>query len=79
MNDQLQQFARQTLNVGLSLLTENHLKTFKLMYGRDNGKRSVDDVVAMPIEDVVKEIPSDKLDLAMQQVQHSLEKLETAQ
>ena len=75
MNDQLQNFARQTLNEGLNNLPLDWQNLFKLMYGRNNGKRSVEDSKLMSIQDVINEIPSEKLDWAMQQVQRSIEKL----
>ena len=53
MNKQLQDFARAELKTGLAELPEENHRTFKLMYARDNGKRSVVDAVAMQINDVV--------------------------
>jgi hypothetical protein len=43
MNKQLQDFARAELKTGLAELPEENHRTFKLMYARDNGKRSVVD------------------------------------
>ncbi len=74
MNDQLQAFARQELKDGLAQLEEGHHRMFKQMYARDDGKRTVEDAVAMDINTVVDEMPDDKLDWAMQQVQRSLTK-----
>lgn len=68
MNEQLQRFARATLKDGLAKLPESNQRLFKLMYGRANGRRSVEDAEAMDIGAVVDEIPSDRLDWAMQQV-----------
>jgi hypothetical protein len=78
MNNQLQDYAREQLKAGLAQLPENWQRTFKLMYGRDNGKRSVENTVALPINDVVDIMPEDKLDWAMQQVENSLKKLALA-
>jgi len=75
MNEQLQSFARATLKEGLSMLPEENHRVFKLMYARDNGKRSVEDSVAMPINDVVDLMPDHQPDLAMQQVQSTLDKI----
>jgi len=75
MNEQLQNFARQTLMDGLEGLPSDWQRTFKLMYGRKNGKRSLEDTELMPISEVVAEIPSEKLDLAMLQVEASKRKL----
>jgi hypothetical protein len=75
MNKQLQDFARAELKTGLAELPEENHRTFKLMYARDNGKRSVVDAVAMPINDVVDLMPPEQLDWAMQQVQASLDKM----
>ena len=75
MNEQLQSFARQTLKDGLGQLPDKQQEIFKLMYARDNGKRSVEDSLAMQIDDVIDCVPAEKLDWAMQQVQRSLDKL----
>ena len=72
MNEQLQTFARNALKAGLAELPESWQNTFKLMYARDNGKRSVDEALAIPINQVVDEMPADNLDWAMQQVNTSL-------
>lgn len=76
MNEQLQEFARSSLKDGLGKLPEQNQRMFKLMYARDNGKRSVEDAEAMSIDDVVDAMPSDKLDWAMQQVENSLSKMD---
>ncbi len=76
MNNQLQAFARQTLKDGLDRLPAGWQRKFALMYGRQGGKRSVADTEAMSIYDVVDEIPGDKLDWAMEQVENSLRKLD---
>lgn len=78
MNSKLQDFAREQLKAGLAQLPETWQRTFKLMYGRGNGKRSVQDTVALQINDVVDIMPEDKLDWAMQQVENSLKKLASA-
>ncbi|WP_019101462.1 hypothetical protein [Chromobacterium haemolyticum] len=75
MNTQLQEFARITLKNGLGKLPESNINMFKLMYGRANGERSVEDAKGMSIDDVISEIPADRLDWAMTQVQNSLDKL----
>lgn len=75
MNEQLQSYARNALLEGLHQLPESHQEFFKLMYARDDGKRSVEDAKAMPIEDVVAAMPDNKLDWAMQQVQNSINKI----
>lgn len=71
MNKQLQDYARKQIKEGLLQIPEWH-RTFKLMYGRDNGRRSVEDAVSLPINDIVDSIPEDKLDWAMQQVSNSI-------
>jgi hypothetical protein len=75
MNDQLQQFARAQITEGLADLPPGWVRIFKLMYGRNDGRRSVDDAIAMDISEIVAQIPSYKLDWAMQQVENSLAKL----
>ena len=79
MNKQLQDFARAELKTGLAELPEENHRTFKLMYARDNGKRSVVDAVAMQINDVVDLMPPEQLDWAMQQVKASLDKMPNAE
>lgn len=68
--------ARQTLEEQLSLLLIDWQNKFKWMYGRDKGRRSLEESTAMSIADVIKEMPTDKLDWAMNQVRNSLKKLE---
>lgn len=75
MNPQLQDFARTKLKTDLATLPESNQRIFKLMYGRDDGRRSVADAEAMPIGDVVDAMPEDRLDWAMTQVANSLAKV----
>lgn len=75
MNEKLQTFARTTLVESLVKLPEGWQDKFKMMYARNNGKRSVEDAKAMDMADVVAEMPGEKLDWAMQQVENSLAKL----
>ncbi len=74
MNDDLKGFARQYLLDGLQQLPIEWQEKFKLMYGRNNGKRSVNNAKLMDIESVIDEIPDEKLDWAMQQISNSLKK-----
>lgn len=74
MNQQLQDFARKTLIEGLLQLPDGWQEQFKLMYARNNGKRTVEDAKALPLAQVIAQIPADKLDWAMTQVQNSLNK-----
>jgi hypothetical protein len=75
MNKDLQAYARDQLKRGLSHLPEDQQRMFKLMYARDNGKRTVEEAEATPIDDVVDAMHESKLDWAMRQVSHSLDKL----
>ena len=72
MNKQLEDFARANIKEGLAKLPESNQRTFKLMYARENGRRSVGDAVAMQINDVVDIMESEKLDWALTQVQRSV-------
>lgn len=74
MNQMLQNFARQYLKDGLEKLPAENLRIFALMYGRKDGRRSVDDAVAMPLHAVVDEMKPEQLDTAMDQVRRTLEK-----
>lgn len=70
MNEQLQKFARDTLKAGLAQLPTHNHRIFKLMYSHKN--------LDADINDVVEEIPEDKLDWAMKQVENSLKEEEQA-
>ena len=70
MNSQLQEFARNELKSGLAQCPDGYQLMFKRMYANGN--------LNMSIEDVVDNMPSDKLDWAMQQVENSLTKLRKA-
>lgn len=72
MHKELQKHARDYLKAGMAKLPENNHRVFKLMYARDNGRRSVDDAVAMNIDEVIDKMPAEQLDWAMQQVENSL-------
>ena len=67
MNNQLQAFARKTLKEGLAQLPEGWQRRFKQMYAFGN--------LDTDIKAVVDNMPNDKLDWAMQQVENSLAKL----
>jgi len=73
MNKKLEKFCRDSLKAKLPEVWQN---TFKLMYGRNSGKRSVEDSQKMLIDVVVDEIPTQKPSWAMEQVENSLKKLE---
>ena len=60
MNEKLQEYARQELKNGLSKLGDAQQLVFKRMYSNKNLKAD--------INDVVDEMPEDKLDWAMKQV-----------
>jgi hypothetical protein len=75
MNEQLQNFARQTLKDGLAQLPEDWQYKFKLMYGRVGGKRSMEVTKLMSIEMIVNDMPYEKLDWAMVLVENSIRKL----
>ena len=72
MNSTLREFARRSILDGLGRLPPDNHAMFKLMYGRNGGKRGVEAAKAMALEAVVREIPDDKLDWAMTQVENSL-------
>jgi len=64
MNDTLQEFARQDLKDGLGECNEQQQLLFKRMYSHKNLDAS--------INDVVDNMPVEKLDWAMQQVSKTL-------
>ena len=67
MNEQLEAFAKSNLKDGLKQLSEDQQLLFKRMYSHEN--------LELSIEEVVDNMPTDKLDWAMQQVHNSLAKL----
>jgi hypothetical protein len=77
MNEDLQIFARNTILEGLESLPESSHQIFRWMYGRDNGKRSIEDTEKMSIASVVAEMPPERLDWAMMQIKASLLKAST--
>jgi ATP-dependent Zn protease len=66
MNQQLQDFARQSLKDGLAQLPEENQMFFKRMYSHKN--------LDAPIAQVVDSMPPEKLDWAMEQVRRTIEK-----
>lgn len=65
MNQQLQKFARESIISGLRQLPVAHVNLFKRMYSRRDES----------VDDIVKHIPEDKLDWAMEQVRRTLENI----
>ena len=65
MNEQLERFARDTLKNGLTQCTDGEVLRFKRMYSHKGFGKSTDAVV--------DDIPTDRLDWAMQQVQRTLD------
>jgi hypothetical protein len=74
MNNDLELYARGRLLETLEQIPAANQRIFKLMYGRNNGKRSVSDAEEMTGSAVVAEIPTDKLDWAMDQVANTIRK-----
>ena len=66
MNNQLQKYARAELKEGLADLPESNQLLFKRMYSHDD--------LDKPINQVVDDMPEEKLDWAMQQVERTITK-----
>lgn len=66
MNNQLSNFARDTLKLGLQKCTPDQQLFFKRMYSHKDLDKD--------INYVVDQIPDEKLDWAMQQIQRTLDK-----
>ena len=66
MNEELQNHARTKIKSGLDQCSDEQQKIFKRMYSHDDLTRE--------INDVVDNMPSEKLDWAMQQIARTLEK-----
>ena len=76
MNKTLELYARATLLSNLERLPDICNMNFKRMYGRNDGKRSIDDAKQMAIAAVVAEMPVENLDWAMIQVENSLKDMD---
>ena len=70
MNTQLQDYARAELKKGLAQCTEGQQFLFKRMYAHGN--------LELPIDEVVDKMDEDKLNRAMEQVEATLRKFQTA-
>lgn len=66
MNNNLQNYARSTLKEWLKECTPDQQHIFRRMYSHKNLEK--------PIDEVVDEIPEEKLDWAMQQVERTIKK-----
>jgi hypothetical protein len=76
VNKDLELYARGRLLETLEQIPQANQRIFKLMYGRDNGKRSVEDTENLPMSAVIAEIHNDNLDWAMQQVANTIRKMQ---
>ena len=75
MNSQLSEFARDYLKKNLSLLPEGSRDKFRAMYGYGPQCRDWEVARSKPIDQIVDEMPDDKLDWAMSQVENTLKNL----
>jgi len=64
---------RRYLLERLAKCTEGQVNKFKQIYGRKFGQRSVEQALAMTVEDVVAEIAENKIEWAIQQVETTLQ------
>jgi hypothetical protein len=64
MNSLIAKYARDKIKEGLLILSERHRMRFKRMYSARNLKR--------PIDDIIKNLPDEKLNWALTQVQNTL-------
>lgn len=75
MKKDLKLFTKIWLSDNCAKLPYQWQNTFKLMYGRNDGKRSVNDALLMDIDDVIAEMNDSKIKCGTRQVVASLEKL----
>lgn len=71
MNNSIKIFTQGQILKGLSSLPEPSQRLFRLMYGRLGGKRSVQDAEKLSLEHVIVEIPEDRLDWALTQIENT--------
>ena len=74
MNKTFSNTGKQILKDLLAQCTEPQQDMFKLMYGRDGGKRSVEDAKAMDINNCVDLMDDAKIDWAISQCERTVEK-----
>lgn len=78
MNATISDFAKGWIKEHLAKLPPSNQRIFRLMYGRDKGRRSVDDAVALGIDQILSEMEPWHLDHAMTQIENSLKQLEAS-
>lgn len=76
MNSRIEAFARKCILEDVSRLPEGWQETFKRMYGSKNGKLTIEQIKELPMDQVVKAIPCDRLDWALTQIDNSHKKLQ---
>lgn len=74
MNHILEAFARDYLTENLPKIPLDWQNKFKLLYARTGGE-GISTTLKKSLEQIITTIPSDKLDLAMTQLEGSLKKL----
>lgn len=65
---------RQELSRTVKSMPEANQRVFRCMYGRNDGKRPLDETLEMSIDDIVSEMSYRKLDWAQMQVYNTLMK-----
>lgn len=76
MNKKLSSAGRDILKELLAKCTPEQQNMFKLMYGRDQGRRSVEDAKAMTINDCVDKMEDKNIDTAIDQCERTVIKNE---
>ena len=66
---------REEIKGGLAQLEDKHRGMFARMYGTDDGKRSVEDALAMTMSDIVDAMPEERLSRAMEQIERTIQKV----
>jgi len=80
MNQTIEDFARSEITKQCESLPTANQRIFRLIYGRKTtvrgiATRSVEDAERLSIPDLVTEIPAEKLDWALQQLENTHRKL----
>lgn len=74
MNNKLDEFARNELKELLKQLPEKSQNLFKRMYYTGKRNTPESDKIKTSIDEIVDNMPSDKLDLALTQVENTINK-----
>lgn len=75
MNSTISDFSKQKIKECLEQCTPDQQRMFRWMYGRAKGKRSLEDAESLTTDEVIAEVPEEKLEWALTQIENTLAKV----